>query len=159
VIEIPRYFNGKDVYQLHYRFVIVRNGREEVSPNFTEEIVAQEIPYLDHEGRITEVRVLWSINGWNAPNWTQAKLEGLNLQTIPNRPGHDIEGEGLADDAIYELIQTVPLPRRYVAKVWGPRGALIEYAYQLLRTNSPLPEDDFVRWDNNQTQNYRLSLE
>lgn len=159
VIEIPRYLDGKDAYQLHSRFVIVRNGREEFSPIFTEEIVSQEVPYVDNEGRITEVRLLWGVNGWNAPNWTQARLEGLNLQMIPNRPGHDIEGEGLADDAIYELIQTVPLPRRYVAKVWGPRDALIEYVYQLLRTNSPLPEDDFERWDNNQTQNYRLTLE
>lgn len=159
VIEIPRYLDGKDTYQLHYRFVVVRNGREEFSPIFTEEIVSQEVPYIDNEGRITEVRLLWSVNGWNAPNWTQARLEGLNLRMIPNRPGHDIEGEGIADDAIYELIQTVPLPRRYVAKVWGPRGMLIEYVYQLLRTNSPLPEDDFERWDNNHTQNYRLTLE
>jgi hypothetical protein len=59
---------------------------------------------------------------------------------------------------MYELIQTVPLPRRYVAKVWGPRGATVEYGSQLLRTNSPLPEDDFERWDNSQGQNYRIVL-
>ncbi len=159
VIEIPRYLNEKDSYQLHYRFVVVRNGREEFSPIFSEEIVAREVPYVDQQGRITEVRVLWGVDGWAAPNWTQARLDGLKLQMIPTRPGHDIEGEGIADDAIYELIQTVPLPRRYVAKVWGQRGAAVEYVYQLLRTNSPLPEDDFETWDNNQTQNYRLVLE
>jgi hypothetical protein len=159
VIEIPRYLNEKDSYQLHYRFVVVRNGREEFSPIFSEEIVAREVPYVDQQGRITEVRVLWGVDGWAAPNWTQARLEGLKLHMIPTRPGHDIEGEGIADDAFYELIQTVPVPRRYVAKVWGPRGAAVEYVYQLLRTNSPLPEDDFETWDNNQTQNYRLVLE
>jgi hypothetical protein len=159
VIEVPRYLDGKDSYQLHYRFVIVRQGREEFSPIFSEEIVSREVPYVDNEGRITEVRVLWGVDGWNAPNWTQARLEGLKLQMIPTRPGHDIEGEGIADDAMYELIQTVPLPRRYVAKVWGPRGATVEYVYQLLRTNSPIPEDDFETWDNNNTQNYRLVLE
>jgi hypothetical protein len=159
VLEIPRYLNDKDSYQLHYRFVVVRNGREEFSPVYTEEVVAREVPYLDAEGKITEVRLLWGVEGWTAPNWTQARLEGLKLQMIPNRPGHDIEGEGIADDAFYELIQTVPLPRRYVAKVWGPRGATVEYAYQLLRTNSPLPEDDFEHWENNQTQNYRVVLE
>ncbi|HXG19512.1 MAG TPA: hypothetical protein VNN62_10630 [Methylomirabilota bacterium] len=158
VIEIPRYVNGKDAYQLHHRFVYVVGGREEFSPVYTEEIVAREVPYVDHEGRITEVRLLWGVNGWNAQNWTQATLEGLPLQTIPTRPGHDIEGEGLADDAMYELIQTVPLPRRYVAKVWGPRGAMVEYVYQLLRTNSPIPDDDFERWDNNNLQNYHLVL-
>jgi len=158
VIEVPRYLENKDSYQLHYRFVFVRGGREEFSPIYTEEIVAQEVPYVDTAGRITEVRLLWSVNGWSAQNWTQARLAGLNLQMIPTRPGHDIEGEGIADDAIYELIQTVPLPRRYVAKVWGPRGSSVEYVYQLLRTNSPIPDDDFESWDNNNTQNYRLSL-
>ena len=158
VIEIPRYLDNKDSYQLHYRFVFVRGGREEFSPIFTEEIVAQEVPYVDTAGRITEVRLLWSVNGWTAQNWTQARLAGLNLQMISTRPGHDVEGEGIADDAIYELIQTVPLPRRYVAKVWGPRGATVEYTYQLLRTNSPIPDDDFATWDNNDTQNYRVVL-
>jgi len=159
VLEIPRYLNEKDSYQLHYRFVVVRNGKEEFSPIFTEEVIAREVPYVDNEGRITEVRLLWGVDGWSAPNWTQARLAGLKLEMIPTRPGHDVEGEGIADDAMYELIQTIPLPRRYIAKVWGPRGASVEYVYQLLRTNSPLPEDDFERWDNNQTQNYRLVLE
>jgi len=158
IIEIPRYLNGQDSYQLHYRFVFVKDGREEFSPIFTEEIVAHEVPYVDNEGRITEVRLLWGINGWNAQNWTQAKLEGLALQTIAMRPGHDVEGAGIADDAIYELVQTVPLPRRYIAKVWGPRGSRVDYVYQVLRTNSPLPEDDFERWDNNQGQNYQMFL-
>lgn len=158
VIEIPRYLDMKDTYQLHYRFVFVRGGREEFSPIFTEEIVAREVPYIDTVGRITEVRLLWSVNGWTAQNWTQATLEGLNLTTNDMRAGHDREGEGIADDAMYELIRTVPLPRRYVAKVWGPRGATVEYVYQLLRTDSPIPDDDFVTWDNNQTQNYRVVL-
>jgi hypothetical protein len=158
VIEIPRYLNGQESYQLHHRFLYVRDGRELLTPIYSEEIISQEVPYVDAEGRMTEVRVLWGVNGWAAQNWTQAKLEGLALQTVSNRAGHDTEGEGLADDAIYELIQTVPLPRRYVSKVWGPRGATVEYTYQILRTNSPIPDDDFVRWDNNQGQNYRITL-
>ncbi|MGH7963289.1 MAG: hypothetical protein ACRERD_15950 [Candidatus Binatia bacterium] len=154
ILEIPRSLNGKDSYQLHYRFGGGGEHKKELAQIFTEEIIAREIPYLDTEGRITEVRLLWSVDGWSAPNWTQAKLAGLNLHTGP-----DVEGEGIADDAIYELIQTVPLPRRYVGKVWGPRGATVEYCYQLLRTNSPLPEDDFQAWDNSQSENYRLVLD
>jgi len=154
VLEIPRTLNGKDSYHLHYRFGGGGEHKKELAQIFTEEIIAHEIPYIDTEGRITEVRILWSVDGWGAPNWTQAKLEGLNLHA-----GRDVEGEGIVDDAIYELVQTVPLPRRYVGKVWGPRGATVEYCYQLLRANSPLPEDDFQAWDNNQSQNYRLVLD
>ncbi len=59
VIEIPRYLNGRDSYQLHHSFVFVKDGQEQFSPVFSEEIVAQEVPYVDREGRITEVRRLW----------------------------------------------------------------------------------------------------
>ncbi len=158
VLEIPRYLDDQDSYLLHYRFGGGGEHREGFSQVFTEEIVAREVPYVDSEGRITEVRVLWSANGWGAPNWTQARLEGLALKT-PQEAGHDREGAGISDAAIYELVQTVPLPRRFIGKVWGPRGATVEYVFQLLRTNSPIPADDFQAWDNNQSQDYHLVLD
>ena len=120
--------------------------------------MAQEVVYVDNEGWATEVRVMWSVDGWGAPNLTQATLEGLNLDVGGDLPGHDREGEGIADEAIYELVQTVPLPRRYVAKVWGPKGATIEYVFQLLRTNAPTLGDEGERWDNNHEQNYQVVL-
>jgi hypothetical protein len=104
------------------------------------------------------VRVLWSVGGWNAPNWTQARLEGLPLHLDRKTPGHDAEGEGITDEAIYELVQTVPLPRRFIGKVWGPRGAAVEYCFQLLRSNAPVPDDEFERWNNNESRNYTLVL-
>jgi hypothetical protein len=158
VLEIPRYLNHKPNYLLHYRFGGGGEFRGGFDHDFTEEIVSSEVEYVDHEGRITEVRVLWSADGWSAPNWSQARLEGLNLKAHQDQEGRPAEGQGLADEAIYELVQTVPLPRRFVARVWGPKAATVEYAFQLLRTNSPVPDDDFQRWDNNQGQNYRLAL-
>jgi hypothetical protein len=159
IIEIPRYLNGSDRYVLHYRFGRAGENRNGLSPVFTEEIRARELEYVDHEGWLTEVRLLWSINGWDAPNWTQASLEGLDLNLNAMAAGHDAEGEGIADNAIYELIQTVPLPRRYRAKVWAPRGATVEYAYQLLRTNAPVVGEDEERWDNNHGRNFQLVME
>jgi hypothetical protein len=158
VLEIPRYLNDNDNYLLHYQFGGGGEHHAGFSKIFTEEIVAKEIPYVDQEGKITEVRLLWSVDGWNAPNWTQARLEGLPLNFAKNTPGHDAEGEGIADEAIYELVQTVDLPRRFIAKVWGPKGSIVQYAFQLLRTNPPIPEDQFERWDNKGGQNYSVQL-
>jgi hypothetical protein len=158
-VEIPRYLAGKDRYLLHYRFRRPGLNGQGLSPVFTDEICAREVEYIDHEGWLTEVRVLWGVNGWSAPNWTQARLEGLDLKLSDTAAGHDIEGEGISDNAIYELIQTVPLPRRYVAKVWGPRGAAVEYVYQLLRTNAPVVGEDAERWDNNHRSNFRLVID
>jgi len=152
LIEIPRKAN----YLLHYRFGGGGESREGFNHDFTEEIVSGEVEYVDNEGLITGVRVLWSVGGWGAPNWSQAKLKGLNLNTSEGKRGAG--GVGITDEAIYELVQTVPLPRRFAAQIWGPKGATVEYTLQLLRSNSPVPESDFVRWDNNQSQNYRAVL-
>ena len=158
VLEIPRYVDGKDSYSLHYQFGGGGEHHEGFSRIYTEEILSREVEYVDREGRITEVRMLWTPGDWGAPNWTQAQLEGLPLRIDKDTPGHDAEGEGIIEEAIYELVQTVPLPRRFVGKVWGPRGSTIEYCFQLLRTNAPMPGDEFERWDNREGKNYSVIL-
>jgi len=158
IIEVPRYLEGNDHYLLHYHFGGGGEHHEGFSRVYTEEIVSKEVEYVDHEGLITEVRILWGVGGWAAPNWTQAQLAGLPLTIPKDAPGHDAEGEGIADEAIYELVQTVPLPRRFVGRLWGPRGTAIEYCFQLLRSNTPTAGDEFVRWDNNQLRNYSVVL-
>jgi hypothetical protein len=158
VLEIPRYLEGKDHYLLQYKFGGGGEHHEGFSQVFTQEIVSHDVDYVDHEGRVTEVRVLWSPGDWSAPNWTQARLEGLPLRTDSAQAGHDAEGEGITDEAIYELVQTVPPPRRFVGKVWGPLGEPVEYCFQLLRTSTPIPGDEFERWDNNQGRNYTVLL-
>jgi len=157
-IEIPRYLDGKDNYLLHYQFGGGGEHHAGFSQIYTEEIVSREIPYVDNEGLVTEVRILWSVGGWNAPNWSQSRLEGLTLKYDKNEAGHDQEGEGIADEAMYEMVQTVPLPRRFVGKVWAPRGATVEYSLLLLRSNTPTGNDEFQRWENNDGKNYSIVL-
>jgi hypothetical protein len=154
-LEIPRYLAGRDSYLLHYRFGRGGEHQEAWSPTFTEEIVAADVDYVDTEGRLTEVRRLWSVAGSMSPNWSQADLEGL---ARPVGGMHDPEQEGLADDAFYELIQAVPLPRRFVARVWGPTGSTVEYSYQLLRTNTPTGDGEFELWNDNSGRRYEIKL-
>jgi hypothetical protein len=159
IIEIPRYLENQDHYLFHYQFIPGgTQGHGPISPVFIEKVVAREVEYVDHEGWATEVRVVWGVDGWSAPNLTQAELKGLTLNLAPDTPGHDREGEGFADEAIYELVQTVALPRHWVGKVWGPEGSTVEYAFQLLRNNTPTVGDEGERWDNNNSENYRLSM-
>jgi hypothetical protein len=120
-IEIPRYLDHEPNYLLHYRFGGGGEFHEGFNQDLTEEIVSREVEYVDNEGLITEVRVLWSVGGWSAPNWSQAKLKGLKLNTLEREAGSETRGDGMADEAIYELVQTVPLPRRFVARIWAPR--------------------------------------
>jgi hypothetical protein len=50
------------------------------------------------------------------------------------------------------------LPRRFIGKVWGPRGATVEYSVLLLRTDTPTGDDEFEKWDNNGGKNYSIVL-
>jgi hypothetical protein len=34
----------------------------------------------------------------------------------------------------------------------------VQYSFQLIRSNTPIPEDEFERWDDNQSRNYSVSL-
>ena len=81
-IEIPRYLDHEPNYLLHYRFGGGGEFHEGFNQDVTEEIVSREVEYVDNEGLITEVRVLWSVGGWSAPNWSQAKLKGLKLNML-----------------------------------------------------------------------------
>ena len=157
-LEIPRYVDGSPSYCLHYRFGPGGEHVEGYSGVFCEDIVSHDVEYVDHDGALTEVRVLWSVGGWSAPNWSQAVLDGLPpTVAAPGGPGD--EQSGVTDDAIYELVRTVPLPRRYVARIWAPRGDCVEYVYQLLRTGSPIPGDDFERWDDNGGKRFQTTLD
>ena len=157
-LEIPRYVDGSPSYLLHYRFGPGGEHISGYSPVITEEIVSRELDYLDSDGALTEVRVLWSVGGWSAPNWSQAVLDGLPpTVAAPRGPGD--EQSGVTDDAIYELVRAVPLPHRYVARIWAPRGECVEYAYQLLRTGSPVPGHDFERWDDNGGQRFYTKVD
>lgn len=157
-IELPFSVDDEPNYLLHYRFGGGGESREGFDHSFTEEIVSREVEYIDNDGEVTEVRLLWGVGGWSAPNWSQAQLQGLKVGSVNGEAATGPKGHGIADQAMYELVQTVPLPRRFVARVWAPKGATVEYAFQLLRTNSPRPDTDFVRWDNNQSQNYHVVL-
>ena len=66
-IEIPRYLDHEPNYLLHYRFGGGGEFHEGFNHDVTEEMVSREVEYVDNEGLITEVRVLWSVGGWRAP--------------------------------------------------------------------------------------------
>src|SRR5260370_770558 len=62
ILGIPRYLKNTDNYSFHYQFIPGGTNRAPISPIFTEEIVAQEVVYVDNEGWATEVRVMWSVD-------------------------------------------------------------------------------------------------
>lgn len=148
ILEIPRFLHPGDAYLLRYRFRSSSPHGEAVSPLFTEEIVSAEVEYVDAEGALAEVRVLWSVRGWSAPNWSRA--------VVDRRP-EDTSG---ATDASPDGGPSPPArsPRRFVARVFGPRGASVEYVYQLHPRGEVTGDNALVAWDNADEHDYHLTL-
>ena len=55
----------------------------------------------------------------------------------------------MADEAIYGAGADRATAAAFRRARVGAEGREVEYVFQLLRTNSPLPDDDFALWDNN----------
>jgi hypothetical protein len=158
ILEIPRYLKNKDNYSFHYQFIPGGTNRAPISPIFTEEIAAQEVVYVDNEGWATEVRLMWSVDGWGAPNLTQATLEGLNLNIGGNLPGHDREGEESPMRRFMSWSRRCHCRAATRPRSGDPKVSMVEYVFQLLRTNAPTLGDEGERWDNNQKENYKVVL-
>ncbi|MGH9024389.1 MAG: hypothetical protein ACRDV9_15075 [Acidimicrobiia bacterium] len=147
ILEIPRFFDAGDAYLLHYRFRSGSRNGETLSPVFTEEIVSAEVEYLDLEGALDEVRVLWSVRGWSAPNWSPAAVDGSAQRSA--FPPARLTANGS---------RPVGSAKRFVARVSGPRGASVEYVYQLHPGGAAVGADAPVVWDNADEHDYHLTL-
>ncbi len=60
--------------------------------------------------------------------------------------------------SIFEFVQAQPLPHVFRGLVWGPRGVEVRYAFHLVRTGSPRPEEDAEAWDDDGGTGWTLTL-
>jgi hypothetical protein len=155
VIEVPRQLDGSREYLLHHFFFVVHGTEWVSSPVFTEEIVAREVTYEDGEGRWTQVGIGWGVSPGAAepapPNYTAAAMDGLPF-------GDAGAGAPPEPAPIFEFVQAQPLPHVFRGLVWGPRGFEVRYAFHLVRTGSPRPEEDAEVWDDNGGTGWTLKL-
>ena len=155
VIEVPRQLDGSREYLLHHFFFVVHGTEWVSSPVFTEEIVAREVTYEDGEGRWTQVGIGWGVSPGAtepaAPNYTAAAMDGLPFADA---------GAGAPPEpaSIFEFVQAQPLPHVFRGLVWGPRGVQVRYAFHLVRTGSPRPEEDAEAWDDDGGTGWTLTL-
>jgi len=158
VIKLPRQLDGQENYLLHYRFHIL-GSRERSSEIFVEEIVSDDtFTFIDYWGQYTNICIYWSIDGWEAPNYSPMSEDGTGL----DHPLNSLHFYGRVHDGVfiyerYKRLQSLALPRIYRGRVYGPRRHRVHYCYHIVRTGSP-SGDDYEFWDNNQGLNYWKDL-
>jgi hypothetical protein len=136
-------------YAFHYYFELFQYGRRQQSPLYTEEIVSREVEYSDFRGDLSATCLYWSISDGDAPQYTpteEANFIAAYGQDNPYR-SHKLYGAPDKDAflrARSELIRRLPLPRRFIGKLHGPKGTQVHQNWHVVNLWQPNPSE---RWE------------
>ncbi len=159
IVRLPTHLDGHDSYLFHYYFTMksAQTGAEpRASETFTQLIAPREVECLDYSGQLTNARLHWSIGNWEYPQDTEMEVDGIgwgsefSVSQVPYR-GNDplyLKGRLLS-------MRRLELPRRFRARIWGPRGSTVRFCFHLMRLGA---DDPLSRWDNNQGRDYSITL-
>lgn len=154
VIWLGRDLDGKEQYNLHYKFQVI-GARPRETEVYVEEIVADgSLTFVDHVGDYTNVCLYWSVNGWGAYNYSTMFEAGVEY----DHPFSSLRFYRHAHDpeflrGRYEMLRGMPLPHVFHGKVHAPRGSRVNFCFHIMRRGDPYGRDyDF--WDNNEGLNY-----
>ena len=136
-------------YAFHHYFEIFRNGKREQSPLYTEEIVSKEVEYLDFQGNLGGMCIFWSAYDWDAPQYQPTEELNFSARFGEDSPYRSFKFYGAEDKETFsrvrsEMLKSLPLPRRFVGKIHGPKGAQIHQRWHAGNLWQPNPAD---RWE------------
>jgi hypothetical protein len=136
-------------YAFHHYFEIFRNGQREQSPLYTEEIVSKEVEYVDFQGNLGGMCIFWSIYDWDAPQYQPTEEANFIAQFGEDSPYRSFKFYGVEDKETFsrvrsEMLQALPMPRRYLGKIHGPRGSDVHQRWHVGNLWQPNPAE---RWE------------
>jgi hypothetical protein len=149
MIRDPQTEGYAEHYAFHHYFEIFRGGQREMSPLYTEEIVTKEIEYIDFQGNIGGMCIYWSVYDWDVPQYEPTEEHtfiGHFGEDSPYR-SHKLYGSEDKDNFSRmrsELLCSLPLPRRFVGKIHGPKGAQVYQRWHVGGLWAPNPAE---RWE------------
>jgi hypothetical protein len=132
----PRLNDWTESYLFHHYFQVHQHGRVWTTDLYSEEIVSQDIEYVDWVGNVSGACAHWGVFDFDAqqyvPSETQEFIErfgqdhefrSFKFYRYPNRD-HFIRQKAT-------LMREIPLPHRWRSKVWGPRGAEVTQGWHI----------------------------
>ena len=136
-------------YAFHYYFEIFRNGQREQSSLYTEEIVSKEVEYLDFQGSLGGMCIFWSVYDWDAPQYQPTEEPNFLARFGEDSPYRSFKFYGSGDMENFgrirsDMLRSLPLPRRYVGKIHGPKGAQVHQRWHVGGLWTPNPAE---RWE------------
>jgi hypothetical protein len=136
-------------YAFHHYFETFRNGKREQSALYTEEIVSKEVEYIDFQGTLGGMCIFWSIYDWDAPQYQPTEEHNFIARFGEDNPYRSHKFYGIEDKENFsrirsEMLKSLPLPRRFVGKIYGPKGAQVHQRWHVGNMWQPNPAE---RWE------------
>jgi hypothetical protein len=144
-------------YDLHHYFEVFREGKRELSPVYTEEIVSQEVEFVDQQGTLGGMCIYWSLYDWDAPQYQPTEVPEFIEKYGEDSPFRSFKFYGSSDMEEFarirsELLKTLPTPRRFVGKIRGPKGAQVVQSWHVGGLWTP---NKLERWESYWGNNVR----
>ena len=142
-IPDPSAPNGlSEHYAFHHYFEVFRHGKREQSLLYTEEIVAKEVEFLDFQGTLGGTCIFWSVYDWDAPQYQPTEEGSFTPRFGEDNPYRSHKFYGAEDKENFsrirsEMLKSLPLPRRFVGKIYGPKGAEVHQRWHVGALWSP----------------------
>jgi hypothetical protein len=123
-------------YDLHHYFEVFREGKRELSPVYTEEIVSQEVEFVDQQGTLGGMCIYWSLYDWDAPQYQPTESPEFIAKYGEDSPYRSFKFYGSQDMEEFsrirsEMLRALPTPRRFVGKIRGPKGAQVVQSWHV----------------------------
>jgi hypothetical protein len=139
----------KENYAFHHYFEIFRNGKREQTPLYSEEIVSKEVEYLDFQGTLGGMCIFWSVYDWDAPQYQPTEESRFIERFGEDSPYRSHKFYGSEDMENFgrirsEMLRTLPTPRRFVGKIYGPKGTQVHQRWHVGGLWDP---DPARRWE------------
>ena len=139
-------------FLLHYFYEIIQGGQRSFSAVLTDEIRTRQVVYLDPLGVTGGACVNWSVYDWDAPQFSPTDEPEFLARFGEDHPLRSLKFYGTAAGTVLQdafaiakkaIVDTLPLPHRFTARVSAPVGATVRL--RLHTGNAGLPESQ--RWE------------
>lgn len=148
----PRLNTWTGDFQLQYFYEISRGGQRSFTPVLTDEIRTRTVVFLDPLGLTGGACVNWSVYDWDAPQFSPTEDVEFLARFGEDHPLRSIKFYGSAAGTALQdpfaiakkaVIDTLPLPHLFSARIAAPAGATVRL--RLHTGNTALPEAQ--RWE------------
>jgi len=136
-------------YAFHHYFEVFRNGKREQSPLYTEEMVSKEVEYIDFQGNLGGMCIFWSVYDWDAPQYQPTEVPEFIERFGEDDAHRSHKFYGAEDKETFsrtrsEKLKSLSSPRRFVGKIYGPKGTEVHQRWHVGAMWSPNAAE---RWE------------